>query len=567
MMAASDRPVDARRHSVDGIVELAPLSLPDLLEQVVATSPDALLIDFFGRSFSYGEVAALSRRVATGLAELGIRPGDRVGLYLPNVPYYVAAYFGALRLGAVVVNLPLSSSAAELRRQAEEAGTRVVFTLAAAGLLPKAMGLLADGSLERLIVGSLTGCLSGGKALFQRLFGRGMLPMPQSGGRISSFDELIDNDGSVPRIGVDPERDTALIQYMAEDGEVMRGAEFTHQALTANARQMHLLCSENWPDTVERVVCALPLTDMVGQSCVLNRIIAKGGEMVMLSIARPVETVAAIRRARATCLPATPALLWALLDHPGLTRADFASLKACLLVGALSQPLRERFALFSDAQLIEVYALPGAGIVSCRLSDGRGKGGAISRPLPATHVGLAHRDDPARHPAPGEPAEIIVRGPQLLKGYWRDAVPPPFIMRGGQGWLPTGDVGTADSDGHVRLLDRDEDMISVTGFKVYPSRVEAILRRHPAIGQAVVAGVADHYAGKLPKAFVTLTKGAAATGPELRDWLNARVGKHEQLVAVEIRESLPRDPIGRLDRRALTSQEVSDRAVPRSGAA
>ena len=567
MMAASDRPVEVRRHSADGFVELAPLSLPDLLEQVVATSPDAPLIDFFGRSFSYGEVAALSRRVATGLAELGIRPGDRVGLYLPNVPYYVAAYFGALRLGAVVVNLPLSSSAAELRRQAEEAGTRVVFTLAAAGLLPKAMGLLADGSPERLIVGSLTGCLSGGKALFQRLFGRGMLPMPPSGGRISSFDELIDNDGSVPRIGVDAEQDTALIQYRAEDGEAMRGAEFTHQALTANARQIHLMCAEHWPDTTERVVCALPLTDMFGQSCVLNRIIAKGGEMVMLSIARPFEMVAAIRRARATCLPVTPALLWALLDHPGLTRADFASLKACLVVGApLSQALRERFERFSDAQLVEIYALPEAGIISCRRSGGRGKGGAIGRPLLATHVELAHRDDPGRQPAPGEPAEIIVRGPQLLKGYWRD-VPPPFIMRGGQRWLLTGDVGTIDPDGHVRLLDRVRDTISVTGFKVYPSQIEAILRRHPAVGQAVVAGVADHYAGELPKAFVTLAEGAVASGAELRDWLNARVGKHEQLVEVEIRESLPRDPVGRLDRRALTSQEVSGEAAPRSGAA
>ncbi|NIJ33442.1 long-chain acyl-CoA synthetase [Sphingomonas oligoaromativorans] len=533
------------------------MSLPDLLERAAAVAPDAPLIDFFGRVFTYAEMTALAGRVATGLAELGIRPGDRVGLYLPNVPYYVAAYHGVLRLGAVVVNLSSSSSMEELRRQVEDSGVRVVFTLAATGFLPKAMGLLADSALERLVVGPLSGCLTGGKAFFQRFFGRGLLPMPPSDDRVCSFEELVANNGSVPRIGVDPMRDLALIQYSSGDGGAARGAVFTHQALSANARQMGLLCpwrGTQRPESDERVICALPLSTIFGQGCVLNRIVVKGGQMVMLSFFRPTEAIAAIRRTRANCLPATPAMLRALLNHPGLTRMDLASLDLCIVVGApLPQVLRERFERFSDAQVIETYGLTEAGIVSCSPVDGRDRPGSISRALPATQVALAHRDDPARAPSPGEPGEIIVRGPQLMLDYRRGGA--PFVEREGRRWLRTGDIGSIDVAGHIYVVDRVVDTISVTGFRVYPSQIEAILCRHPAVEQALVAGVPDHYAGELPKAFVTLAEGASVTARDIRDWLNARVGKHEQLVDLEIRDILPRDRRGRLDRQAVIRRE------------
>jgi long-chain acyl-CoA synthetase len=528
-----------------------------MLERAAAMAPDAPLIDFYGRIFTYGEMMTLAGRVATGLAEIGIRPGDRVGLYLPNVPYYVAAYHGVLRLGAVVVNFSTGGSAEELRQQVEDSGVRVVFTLAVTGFLPKAMRLLADSALERLVVGSLSGCLTGGKAFFQRLFGRGALALPPSDSRVSSFDELIDNAGSVPRIGVDPVRDVALIQYSSGDGASARGAIFTHQALSVNARQMGLL--RPWrgtqrPEADERVVCALPLSEIFGQGCVLNRIVAKGGQMVMLSFFGPSEAIAAIRRTRASCFPTTPAMLRALLDHPGLSRGDLATLDLCIAVGApLSRALRERFEQFSDAQLIEAYGLTEAGIVSCSPVDGRGQASSISRALPATQVALTHRDDPDRPPLPGEPGEIIVHGPQLMLGYRRGAA--PFVEKEGRNWLLTGDIGSIDAAGQIHILDRLADTISVTGFKVYPSQIEAILRRHPAVVLALVAGVADHYAGELPKAFVTLAEGASVTAAELKGWLNARVGKHEQLIDLEIRDTLPRDRRGRLDRRAVIRQE------------
>ncbi|WP_083937467.1 AMP-binding protein [Sphingomonas sp. PR090111-T3T-6A] len=556
MMTAGDRLGGSVCHSADGFVDLRPLSLPDMLERATAAAPDAPLIDFFGRVFTYREMAALAGRVATGLAELGIRPGDRVGLYLPNVPYYVAAYHGALRLGAVVVNLSSGSSMEELRRQIGDSGVRVVFTLAATGFLPKAMGLLADSALEWLVVGSLSGCLTSGKAFFQRFFGRGLLPMPPSDGRVSSFDELVANSGSVPRIGVDPMRDVALIQYSSGEGAA-RGAEFTHQALSANARQMGLLCpwrGTQRPESDERMICALPLSTIFGQGCVLNRIVVKGGQMVMLSFFRPTETIAAIRRTRANCLPATPAMLRALLGHPGLTRMDLASLDLCIVVGApLPQALRERFEHFSDAQVVETYGLTEAGIVSCNPVDARGRPSPIDRALPATQVALAHRDDPERAPSPGEPGEIIIRGPQLMLSYRRGGT--PFVEQEGRRWLRTGDIGSIDAAGRIHFVDHVADTISVTGFRVYPSQIEAILCRHPAVEQALVAGMPDHYAGELPKAFVTLAEGASATPDELRGWLNARVGKHEQLIDVEIRDILPRDRRGRLDRRAVIRRE------------
>lgn len=567
MSGVIDHPVRAFRLRADDAVELAPLSLPDMLDRAAERSPDAPLIDFFGRVFSYGEVADLARRVATGLAQLGIRPGDRVGLHLPNVPYYVAAYYGALRLGAVVVNLPPCSPVEVLRRQIDESGTRLIFTLAATDYLPRARDLLIGSSLEMLVVGSLAGCLSGSRAFFHRLFGRGALPMPPADGRITPFDDLVGNDGSVPRIGVDPERDIALIQYPCDGDDSGSGAAaFTHQALTANARQMRFL---GWRrGEAERALCVLPLSEMAGQACVLNRIVAGGGEMVMLAVFQPSELAAAIRRCRANSLPLTPAMLRALLGCPGLNRADLASLDVCIAVGApVPQALCEQLWEWSDAGLVEAYARPEAGIVSWRPADGRGSATAIGRLLPATHVTLVDRENPEREPAPGEPAEIAVHGPQVMRGYWRNAGAPPFIERDGLRWLLTGDIASIDMDGQVYVMDRLRDTISVTGFRAYPSRIEAILRRHVAVDGAVVVGVPDDFAGELPKAFVTLAEGATASASDLRAWLNARVGKHEQLVEVEIRDALPEARPGGPDRRALIRQEAARRSVSGSGAA
>lgn len=564
--------VGAYRHPANWALDLEPLSLPDMFERVVAQRPHAPLIDFFGRKFSYGEVADLARRVATGLAGLGIRPGDRVGLYLPNVPYYVIAYYGALRLGAVVVNLSPLGSQEEIRQQVDDSGVRLIFTVDTVALLPRAMELLGSGALERLVVGSVARLLPLGRGLLYRLIHsreRAVLPVSD---RIMPFYGLVANDGTMPRIDVDAERDVALFQYSGGTTDEPKAAMLTHQALTANARQIDAADpyspSRGQGDT-DRVLGALPLFHIFANSCVLNRTVAAGGEMVLLPRFEPGEVIAAIERTRATKMPGVPTMYQALLDHPAAAKADLSSLRLCISGGsALPPQLKKRFERETGALLVEGYGMTEGGMLCANPVDALNKPGTMGQPLPGTYVALVDREDPGRDPPPGEPGEIVVAGPQIMWGYWRRPEGESFVQRDGRRWLRTGDIGTIDADGYVRIVDRIKEIISVGEIKVFPSQIEAILCRHPAVSEAMVMGVPAPAPGlgECPKAFVTLVGDAATTGRELKVWLNQQLGRHEQVSGVEVRESLPRTMVGKLSRRALAEEERL-RGISRLGAA
>lgn len=558
------------RHPADWALDLEPLSLPDMFERVAERQPSASLIDFFGRKFSYGEVADLVRRVATGLAGLGIRSGDRVGLYLSNVPYYVAAYYGALRLGAVLVNLSPLGSREEIRQQVDDSGIRLLFTLDTAALLPQAMAMLGVGPLERLVVGSVARIMPKGRGLLYRLASRRERTAIPVHPRVTPFHVLVANEGTVPRIGVNPERDVALLQYSGGTTDDPHAAMLTHNALTANARQIDAadpFSPSRGRGDADRVLGALPLFHIFANICVLNRTVAAGGEMVLLPRFEPGETIAAIERTRATKMPGVPSMYQALLDHPAMRKADLSSLRLCISGGiALPQSLKERFERETGALLVEGYGLTEGGMLCANPVDALNKPGTIGQPLPGTRIALVDREDPARDPRPGQPGEIVVAGPQIMLGYWRRPQSEAFVQRDGRRWLRTGDIGTIDSDGYVRIVDRIKEIISVGEIKVFPSQIEAILGRHPAVSEAMVMGVPAPGLGECPKAFVTLVGDAATTGPELKAWLNPQLGRHEQVSGVEVRDSLPRTMVGKLSRRALAEEERL-RAISRPGAA
>lgn len=560
----------AYRHPADWTLDLEPLSLPEMFERAVAIRPRAPLIDFFGRKFTYAEVAGLARRVATGLAALGIRAGDRVGLYLPNVPYYVAAYYGVLRLGAVVVNLSALGSEEEVARQVGDSGVRLIFTLDSAALLPRAMKLLETGPLERVVVGSIAAALPIGRGLLYRLaHRRDRVALPVNA-RVTPFGELVANDGTVPRIGVDPERDIALLQYTGGTTGEPCAAMLTHQALTANARQIDAadpFSPSRGRKHVDRVVGALPLFHIFANSCVLNRTVAAGGEMVLLPRFEPGEVIAAIERTRATKMPGAPNMYQALLDHPAIRKADMSSLRLCISGGtALPEALKDRFERETGALLVEGYGLTEGGMLCANPVTALNKPGTMGQPLPATRVALVDREQPERDPEPGQPGEIVVAGPQIMRGYWRRPIDEAFVERNGVRWLRTGDVGMIDADGYVRIVERIKEIISVGEIKVFPSLIEAILGRHPAVSEAMVMGMPAPGVGERPTAFVTLVGDSATTGPELMAWLNPQLGRHEQVSGVEVREALPRTMVGKLSRRALAEEERL-RANSRSGAA
>ncbi|MET0360473.1 MAG: AMP-binding protein, partial [Sphingobium sp.] len=361
------------------------------------------------------------------------------------------------------------------------------------------------------------------------------------------------NDGVLPERTVDPERDIALLQYTGGTTGRPKGAMLTHQNLTANARQSNAI--DPHAGDAERVIGVLPFFHVFANTTVLNRTIARGGEIVMLPRFDAGQALAAIRRTRATAMPGVPTMYQALLDHPDLARTDFSSLRVCVSGGAaLSPALKARFEAATGARLVEGYGLTeSSGVVSANPYAGEGRAGSIGQPVPGTRVKLVDKSDPHRPVPDGEPGEILVSGPQIMLGYWRrpDATADALI----DGWLRTGDVGRIDADGFISVVDRIKDMIAVGGFKVFPSVVEDLLYRHPAVRDAIVIGVPDAYHGEMPKAFVTLHPGAEATADALMGWLNPQLGKHERVIAVEIRESLPRTMIGKLSRKELVEEE------------
>ncbi len=540
------------------------LTLPQMFDAAVARMGPASFLDFMGRRFSYDQVAASARRVACGLQGLGIKPGDRVGLFLPNVPHYVAAYYGALAAGAIIVNYSPLYTVDELAAQVADSGTTTLITLSAAALLPTALKVMERGNIERLVVGSIAEVLPTAKSFLYRLFKRAEFVAMPKDNRVTSYAALTANNGQCAPVTLDPD-DVAVLQYTGGTTGVPKGAMLTHQNLTANARQVDAIDPDK--DQDDRIVGVLPFFHVFANTCVLNRTVQSGGMIAMLPRFDAKAALATIQRVKATALPGVPTMYQALLDHPDIAKTDFSSLRVCISGGApLPAEVKARFEAVSGSKVVEGYGLTeSAGVVSCNPYKGLNKSGTIGQPLPATRVKLLDREDPSKPAPQGEPGEIAFSGPQVMKGYWGrpEADAEVFV----DGWLRTGDVGAIDEDGYIRIVDRLKDMIAVGGFKVFPSVIEAHLYHHPAIKEALVIGIPDRMSGEKPKAFVTLKEGASEDGAALMAWLNPHLGKHERVVAVEIRESLPKTLVGKLSRKELVAEEKAADLQGRTGKA
>lgn len=542
-------------HPCDWRLDLPPLSLPDFFAASAAAHADRPLVDFMGRQYTYADLHGMALSFAAGLQQLGIARGDRVGLYLPNVPIYVAAYYGASIAGATLVNFSPLYTATELAAQVEDSGTRLLVTVDSAALLPTALKVLDGSALEWLVVGSLGAQLPVVKRLALGLLGRKSLTPIPARADVLRWDDALGSGPPAP-VAIDPTVDLALLQYTGGTTGTPKGAMLTHQNLTANARQVEAID----PRAGERdvIMGVLPLFHVFANVCVLNRTVANGGCVAMLPRFDAGQTLNTLQRVRATAMPGVPTMYQALLDHPRLTRTDFSSLRVCISGGApLAGPLKERFEAATGARLVEGYGLTEtSGVVSTNPYEGENRVGTIGQPLPATRIRLLDKEDPTRDAPPGEPGELSVQGPQVMQGYWRrpEAAANAFATRGDGLWLRTGDVAQFESGGYLRIVDRIKDMIAVGGFKVFPSQVEAVLEDHPAVKEVLVIGVPDAYLGEVPRAYVTLNGDAQDSGDSLRDWLNARLGKHERVDAVVVSASLPKTMIGKLDRKALREE-------------
>jgi len=554
LVASPSQPWQAHyAHPTPWDTVFAPLSVPQMFADSAARFADRPLVDFLGRLFTYRDLHREAQAFAAGLQRLGIGKGDRVGLFLPNVPLYISAYYGAMIAGATVVNFSPLYTADELAAQVADSGTRLLVTIDSSALLPTAVTVKEQSALEWLVVGSLAAQLPWIKGLALRLFSRKSLsPIPPSA---LHWDDVLADSAPQP-VPLDPEEDLALLQYTGGTTGTPKGAMLTHQNITANTRQVEAIDPQQQARDV--IVGVLPFFHVFANICVLNRTVAHGGCIAMLPRFDAGQALKTLARVRATAMPGVPTMYQALLDHPDCGKTDFGSLRVCISGGApLPLPLKQRFEAVTGARLIEGYGLTEtAGVAAANPYEGEERPGTIGQPIPATRVRLLDKEDPAQDAPPGEPGELAIQGPQVMRGYWRrpEAAAAAFAERPDGRWLRTGDVAVLEEGGYLRIVDRIKDMIAVGGFKVFPSQVEAVLLHHPAVREALVIGVPDAYRGEAPRAYVTLHEGAAATGEALADWLNRQLGKHERVDSVVVRDSLPKTMIGKLDRKALRAE-------------
>ena len=545
-------------HPTPWETQFEPLTLPEMFARTVAWRGPAPFLHFLGRSYSYREVHRAAQGFAAGLARSGIAPGDRVGLFLPNVPIYAAAYYGAMMAGAVVVNFSPLYTVDELSHQVADSGTRLLVTLDVPELYGTAQAVLQSSDLETLVVGALAEMLPWYKGLALKLLGRSKIAAVDYGADVRRWRDV--SGGSPPGVPLDPS-DLALLQYTGGTTGRPKGAMLTHANLSTNARQVASI--NPFPDPENEVFMgALPFFHVFANTALLNHAVASGAAIAMVPRFDAGQVLATIAGQRTTGFPGVPTMFQALLDHKDFARTDLASLKVCISGGApMPAPVHARFEDATGVRLVEGYGLTeSSGVVSVNPYEGLRKRGTIGQVVPGTEVILLDKEDSARLAPPGEPGELAVSGPQVMRGYWNrpEASAEVLIERDGKVWLRTGDVAVVDEDGFLKIVDRIKDMIAVGGFKVFPSQVEDVLLEHPAIKEVLVIGVPDDYRGEAPRAFATLASGERATAEELRDWLNARVGKHERVDQVVLRESLPRTIIGKLDRKALRAEVLRD---------
>jgi long-chain acyl-CoA synthetase len=532
-----------------------PLSIPEMLTTSIAKTPNAPIADFMGAQITYQQLGVWVDRFAAALQKLGIVKGDRVGLFLPNVPDYLIAYYGALKIGAIIVNMSPLYTVDELAEQLADSGTRIIITVDVPMLYNNAHSLLRQCVIDRMIVGSLSGWLPPMKRTLFRLFKRSDIAIvPRGDPKIISLMAMVSAAPTKPEpVAIDPESDIALIQYTGGTTGTPKGAMLTHQNLTANARQVDSIDPKI--EAGDRIVGALPFFHVFANTCVLNRTILAGGMIAMLPRFEAGAVLKTIARVKATALPGVPTMYQALLDHPDVGKTDFSSLRFCISGGApLPAEVKARFEAATGATVIEGYGLTeSSGVLTSNPYIGLNKSGTIGQPVPGTLIRLVDREDPTKPAPEGEPGEIVFTGPQAMQGYW--GKPESGNENFVDGAVRTGDVGLIDEDGYVRIVDRLKDMIAVGGFKVFPSTIEKRLYANDAVKEALVIGIPDTYSGEKPKAFVTLTEGADINGDELMSWLNPQLGKHERVVAVEVRDALPKTLVGKLSRKELVAEE------------
>jgi long-chain acyl-CoA synthetase len=546
---------------------LPTMPVPRILDSAAAQWPERSVIDFMGRQFSYRELDQLTDRAAAGFQRLDVGPGVHVGLYLPNTPHYIVCFFGVLKAGGTVVNYSPLDAEKVLAHKVEDSQTDIMVTLDLKAMIPQMDRLLGTTRLRKLVIGTLPE-MTGAPALTrEHMLQAGQLVEVPADEHHLSYAELIANDGSYRHHDIgDPDEAVAVLQYTGGTTGQPKGAMLTHGNLSSACSQLWTVVSGE-PRVLEagqeRVLVVLPLFHIYALSACMLFGVLIGAELVLHARFDVDAAVREMANKRITVFPGVPTMYTAVLHHPGIGRFDLRSLKHCGSGGApLPLEVQQQFERLTGCVISEGWGMTETSPTGTFTPiHGLRKADSCGIPVPGMELRLVDVADASREVPPGERGEICVRGPNIMKGYWKNPEATAATMTA-DGFLRTGDVGIMDEDGFVFIVDRTKDMILCGGYNVYPRNIEEAIYEHPAVAEVCVIGVPDAYRGQSPKAFVKLKDGATAFDlDELKRFLASRLGKHEMVQHLELRAELPKTAVGKLSKKELVEEEARRRAA------
>ena len=563
-------PIDVARPWIRHYEQGVPLHLtiPDqpltwLLDQTVSRFPGHTAFIYYGTKLTYAQFSSLANRFATGLKRLGIKRGDRVAIALPNVPQYPIAFYGALRAGAVVVPTNPLYTEREMQHQLADSGARFIVMLDM--FYPVVRAVRANTTLEHIIITSPTDYLP---PMLQRLYPLTQLhahhPQPPLTEKELREDTMLHVMSAMldshTRGGIEvfnlPVRatgdDLAVLQYTGGTTGISKGAMLTHRNLLANALQ-----TRSWipgsRDGEEVVLCVAPFFHSYGLTVGMNFPIYSASTMVLLPQFKSKEVVKAIRRYHPTQLPGIPTMYIAIMREIGKHAADLRSIKYCIS-GAMGLPAKVRmdWEALTGGKLVEGYGLSEASPVThANPLNGDIRDGSVGLPIPRVDAMIL--DQKTLEPAPvGAEGEIMLRGPNIMQGYWNRPDETASIFLGG--WMHTGDIGKMDEEGYFYIIDRSKDLIKASGFNIFPREVEEVLLLHPAVQEAAVIGVPHEYRGETVAAVIVLKPGfepSKDTREDIIAYCKKELTPYKVPKLIEFRENLPKTLIGKVLKREL----------------
>jgi long-chain acyl-CoA synthetase len=517
-----------------------------------------------GGKLTYRRLNELVDRFATALYQLGVRKGDRVALMLPNSPHFVIAFFGAIKLGAIVVNNNPTYTSRELKHQLQDSGAETIILLNL--FWPRLREIQEEKPLKRIIVAHVFDTLSFPSSFLVKAKQRRDLEwvdVPQEH-NIFFFQHLLEKYGPTPpSVDISPD-DTVLFQYTGGTTGLPKAAMLTHRNLVSNTLQVASWLTDGKPGQ-EKIMAAIPFFHVYGMTVAMIYGIYMGAETTVVPSPRPIDTVMNVmQKERCTIYPGVPAMYIGIVNHPKIAEYDLKSVRACISGSApLPMEIQERFGQITGGRLVEGYGLTETSPVThCNPVYGMRKNGSIGIPLPDVEAKLIDLETGEALPVGSDrEGELLVRGPQVMKGYWNRPDETSDVIDA-EGWFHTGDICKTDAEGYFYIVDRKKDMINASGLKVLPRDVEEVLFMHPKVLEAVVAGIPHPVRGDdTVKAFIVPKPDTNPTVEEIREFCKLHLAPFKVPREIEFRSELPKTLVGKVLRRVLVEEEKQKMAT------